>query len=174
MMKAIKSFFEKHNLRPFESIWLFYVHIMALVGIIYAISDHVLIGKIILTHCIIHNLEALGITAGAHRLWSHKAYQASTAWKVVVMILNSGTHINNHSCKSRFNLPLEQRSQATPQVFGHWARSTWQQKGIVLFSRWMALVQKVTEIGRIGKKNRHVGLGKRPRCHVPKETLSHS
>ena len=90
MMKAVKNFFDQHNLRPFQSIWLFFVHVIALFGLIYAFSDHVLFSKILLTHCILHNLWGLGITAGAHRLWAHKSYQASFLWKVIVMILNSG------------------------------------------------------------------------------------
>ena len=111
MMNVAKKYFEKHNLRPFESIWLLYVHLMGIIGLIYAITSSELFTKILLTHCIIHNLAALGITAGAHRLWAHKSYQASSIWKVIVMLLNSGTFKMIFSRKSRVNLPLEQRSQ---------------------------------------------------------------
>lgn len=90
MMMVVKNFFDKHNLRPFESIWLFFVHVMALLGLVYAFYDNALFSKILLTHCILHNLWGLGITAGSHRLWAHKSYKASFAWRVIIMILNSG------------------------------------------------------------------------------------
>lgn len=118
-MKALKNFFDKHNLRPFESTWLLFVHIMGFIGLIYAFNEPALFSKILLTHCIFHNVWALGITAGAHRLWSHKSYQASFVWKVIVMILNSGKTLSKKRCKSRLNLPLEQRSQTPSQIFRH-------------------------------------------------------
>lgn len=34
-------------------------------------------------------LSALGITAGAHRLWSHKSYKASTPLRVFLALANS-------------------------------------------------------------------------------------
>lgn len=95
MMKAVKNFYEKHNLRPFESTWLLAIHIMAVFGLIYALTEPALFAKILLTHCIFHNLWAIGITAGSHRLWAHKSYKASFLWRVIVMILNSGTIFNN-------------------------------------------------------------------------------
>jgi hypothetical protein len=89
-MNVIKNFYEKHNLRPFESTWLLSVHILGVIGLVYAIIDYTLLPKIILTHCIFHNLYALGITTGAHRLWSHRAYKATNLWKAIIMLLNSG------------------------------------------------------------------------------------
>lgn len=139
MMKAYKNFFDRHNLRAFQSTWLLYVHIVALVGLIYAITDTTLFSKILLTHCIIHNLAALGITAGSHRLWSHKSYEASLPWKVVVMLLNSCKFYFISRCQSRINFPLEQRSQTSPQVLGHRHRSTHDKKRLFLCSLWLAL-----------------------------------
>lgn len=63
---------------------------MAVFGLIYAFTGHALFTKILLTHCIFHTLWGLGITAGSHRLWAHKSYQANIVWKIIVMILNSG------------------------------------------------------------------------------------
>ncbi len=116
MIKTVKNFYEKHNLRPFESNWLLGVHILAIFGLIYAITEYGLFAKILLTHCIFHNIWALGITTGAHRLWAHKSYKATTLWKTIIMILNSGTICYKFRCKPRINLPLEQRSQTSSQV----------------------------------------------------------
>ena len=74
-----------------------YVHIIALIGLLYVFFNTALLNKIFITHCILHSLGALGITAGAHRLWAHRAYEASKPWKFVVMLLNSGTKKYNHS-----------------------------------------------------------------------------
>lgn len=90
MIDVIKKFYEKRNLRPFECTWLIAVHVLGIIGLVYAFIDYTLIPKILLTHCIFHNLYALGITTGAHRLWSHKAYKATNLWKGMIMLLNSG------------------------------------------------------------------------------------
>ena len=33
-------------------------------------------------------LSGMGVTAGAHRLWSHRAYRATTACRTLLMLLN--------------------------------------------------------------------------------------
>ncbi len=65
------------------------VHILAIIGLIYVFIYPQYFMKTFLTLCIIHNLGAIGITAGAHRLWSHRAYSASFIWRLVIMLLNS-------------------------------------------------------------------------------------
>lgn len=37
----------------------------------------------------LHMYSGFGITAGAHRLWSHKAYKARFPLRVLLMILNT-------------------------------------------------------------------------------------
>lgn len=69
------------------------VHILAIIGLIYVCINSQYLMKTFLALCIIHNLGAIGITAGAHRLWSHRAYSASFIWKFVVMLLNSSIFI---------------------------------------------------------------------------------
>jgi len=51
----------------------------------------------------------LGITAGAHRLWSHKSYEASWLVRLVFMMANSGAHqgsiyhwVRDHRMHHRF------------------------------------------------------------------------
>ena len=97
-MNPISKFYKKHNLREFQATWLLYVHILGLVGLIYVFCNVQLLPKILLIACIFHNLYAMGITAGVHRLWAHKSYQASTPFKIFLMLLNSGILIIN--CRS--------------------------------------------------------------------------
>ena len=35
-----------------------------------------------------HTLSNLGVTAGAHRLWSHRTYKATTPYKIMLMLFN--------------------------------------------------------------------------------------
>ena len=153
MIKLAKNFFDIHNLRPFESMWLLFVHVVALFGIIYALSDHLLFSKIALTHCIIHSLWGLGITAGAHRLWAHKSYKASFIWKAVIMILNSGINFVKFRCQSRINFPLEQRPSTSSQIFRYRSGPSHHKQGIFLLPCWMALGKKKSKTGRIRPKN---------------------
>jgi stearoyl-CoA desaturase (Delta-9 desaturase) len=119
MMNPITQFYEKYNLRPFQSTWLLYVHILGLIGLLFAIYNTQLLPKVLLITCIFHNLYAIGITGGVHRLWAHKSYQASTPFKIFLMLLNSGKLCTNFRSQSGFNLSLGKRPQTTPQVFGH-------------------------------------------------------
>jgi stearoyl-CoA desaturase (Delta-9 desaturase) len=43
----------------------------------------------------VYLLAELGITAGAHRLWSHKAYKAKTPLQIILMVFNSMAFQNN-------------------------------------------------------------------------------
>lgn len=36
-----------------------------------------------------YQISSLGITAGAHRLWSHRAYKAKWPLRVILIIFNS-------------------------------------------------------------------------------------
>ncbi|ETN73022.1 hypothetical protein NECAME_18547, partial [Necator americanus] len=37
----------------------------------------------------LHIFGGLGITAGAHRLWSHRSYKAALPVRILLMIMNS-------------------------------------------------------------------------------------
>lgn len=86
----MRQFFEKHNLRPFQSSFLIYVHVLAVAAIIYLITHSDKILSVLPYFTMFWFLYELGITGGCHRLWSHKSYQASTPLKIFLMILNSG------------------------------------------------------------------------------------
>lgn len=38
---------------------------------------------------VMYHISAMGITAGAHRLWAHKTYSATTPFQVLLMLCNS-------------------------------------------------------------------------------------
>jgi fatty-acid desaturase len=79
-----------------------------LIGLGYIFFGADNLSKLLIAACIIHNAYAIGITAGAHRLWAHKAYQAGFIWKTLIMLLNSGKKINNiFRSKSRVYFSLE-------------------------------------------------------------------
>mmetsp|Transcript_39329 Transcript_39329/g.57861 ORF Transcript_39329/g.57861 Transcript_39329/m.57861 type:complete len:333 (+) Transcript_39329:58-1056(+) len=62
------------------------VHTLAIVGIynFRNAASHTLIFTWVLSQ-----ISGLGITAGAHRLWSHKSYKAHVSVRIVLMLLNS-------------------------------------------------------------------------------------
>lgn len=78
------------NLKTAESIFLAYVHAVALGGIIYMFfQDSATIKKTIGWWIALHIFGGFGITAGAHRLWAHKTYEAKNPLKWFLMIGNS-------------------------------------------------------------------------------------
>lgn len=97
-MHQIVDFFDRHNLRPFMVSYLTLVHVLAVVGMIYSvfhpqtfIKVRLKLSQVLGVHIILHLLYALGITGGAHRLWAHKSYHASSPLKIFLMLLCSGT-----------------------------------------------------------------------------------
>lgn len=38
---------------------------------------------------LMYQVSSIGITAGAHRLWSHRAYKAKWPLRVILMIFNT-------------------------------------------------------------------------------------
>lgn len=49
----------------------------------------ILITKFSITALLIAGLGALGVTAGAHRLWAHRAYKAKWPMRVLLMIFQT-------------------------------------------------------------------------------------
>jgi len=73
---------------------IFYIsihHILALYAIynIQTVFSYRLIGELILA---VQIPAILGITAGAHRLWSHKSFEASWPVRLIFMFANSAAH----------------------------------------------------------------------------------
>jgi stearoyl-CoA desaturase (delta-9 desaturase) len=78
------------NLNWFNVIYLGIVHIWAVVGLFTALP--ITMWQTVVFSITLHLFYGLGITAGAHRLWSHKSYDASFPVKVFLMMCNSGAN----------------------------------------------------------------------------------
>lgn len=67
-------------------LFLVVVHLAALVGI-WVFSDCLWQTKLLAL--LLWPVSGLGITAGAHRLWSHRAYKAALPYRILLMLMNS-------------------------------------------------------------------------------------
>ncbi|GAW81445.1 stearoyl-CoA desaturase (acyl-CoA desaturase, faty acid desaturase) [Plasmodium gonderi] len=68
--------------------FILFFHIFGIIGVIKLYYHQY--GRSLLAQCIIFYLiNGFGITFGAHRLWSHRAFKASTFVQVLFLILNS-------------------------------------------------------------------------------------
>ncbi|XP_014614962.1 PREDICTED: acyl-CoA Delta(11) desaturase-like, partial [Polistes canadensis] len=77
----------KWNIDWFNVIFLIYFHIACLYGIYFNLTSLKLYTAILAIITIPASI--LGITAGAHRLWAHKAYKAKWPMRIILMILES-------------------------------------------------------------------------------------
>ncbi|XP_045782021.1 acyl-CoA Delta(11) desaturase-like isoform X1 [Maniola jurtina] len=78
--------------REYDIIWMSvirftYGHLAAVYGLYLACT--VASWNTLIFNLIVYILGGIGITAGAHRLWSHRAYKANTALQVLIMLMNS-------------------------------------------------------------------------------------
>jgi len=67
-------------------IYITLVHVWAIVGLVYMFDAQL---KTLLWAFILWPISGLGITAGAHRLWSHRSYKASFPLRVFLMLCQS-------------------------------------------------------------------------------------
>lgn len=91
-MNWLNDFFDRHNIRKAEASYLGGMHLAGLLGLVHVLFNTHYLLKFLAILLTIHHLYALGITAGSHRLWSHKSYQASTPLRILLMLLNSGAN----------------------------------------------------------------------------------
>merc|ERR1712070_1057713 len=71
-----------------KSTYLAIVHIGALYGIYLLAQGKVHYNSIILGFAL-YFIGGLGITAGAHRLWTHQSYKATLALELILALCNS-------------------------------------------------------------------------------------
>ncbi|KAM3135763.1 hypothetical protein pb186bvf_012160 [Paramecium bursaria] len=89
-MKIFQEYCKKNDIKVYETVWLAYVHVLGLIGAVwFFLLEKELFYKYLLAFYIWHCLTGLGITGGAHRLWAHKAYQASLPIRIYLMLMNS-------------------------------------------------------------------------------------
>lgn len=82
--------FRGYELKKEYCIFLGYIHILAVSGLIWlCFKEASLIWKSLGYFFLFHVLASLGITGGCHRLWSHRAYTGNVVYRSLMMILNS-------------------------------------------------------------------------------------
>ena len=67
-------------------IYISLAHVAAFVGLLTIPKCH---PYTLLWAFILWPISGLGITAGVHRLWAHRSYQATTPLRVALMLMNS-------------------------------------------------------------------------------------
>lgn len=70
-------------------IYITLVHVAAIIGLFTIPSCH---AYTLLFSLVMWVLTGLGITAGVHRLWSHRSYKANFPLRVILMLLNSAAN----------------------------------------------------------------------------------
>lgn len=79
-----------YDLKKEYCIWLGYMHLLALGGVIWlCFKEYELIKNSLIMLVIFHHIGGLGITGGAHRMWSHKAYSGNIVYRTMMMLFNS-------------------------------------------------------------------------------------
>jgi stearoyl-CoA desaturase (delta-9 desaturase) len=75
-----------HNVRPVMATYIIGVHILGMFAVpcIFNCKAETILGL-----WIMYIFSGFGITAGAHRLWTHKSYKATSLYRWVVMFFNS-------------------------------------------------------------------------------------
>ncbi|XP_034836869.1 acyl-CoA Delta(11) desaturase-like [Maniola hyperantus] len=76
-----------HNVLLFS-----YLHIASLYGIYLACTTAT--WRSLIFHYLLQIVAFLGVTAGAHRLWSHRSYKAKMPLEIILMVLNSLAFVN--------------------------------------------------------------------------------
>ncbi|XP_045760666.1 acyl-CoA Delta(11) desaturase-like [Maniola jurtina] len=77
----------KYDLIYPNLVTFFYAHVAALYGLYLACT--IATWKTLIFSHILFMLAAVGVTAGAHRLWTHRAYKAKMPLQIILMVMNS-------------------------------------------------------------------------------------
>mmetsp|Transcript_37689 Transcript_37689/g.52198 ORF Transcript_37689/g.52198 Transcript_37689/m.52198 type:complete len:612 (-) Transcript_37689:95-1930(-) len=87
------------ELHLFNLVYIGGVHVWAFIGVFTAVPHAA--PKTFLLNFICYILFGFGITAGAHRLWSHRSYKAHSVVEFVLMLCNSGANQGSiwHWCR---------------------------------------------------------------------------
>ncbi|XP_045779955.1 acyl-CoA Delta(11) desaturase-like [Maniola jurtina] len=82
----------KYEILYFNVLMFSYLHIASLYGsyLYFTIATW----KSLIFYNLLQVLACMGVTAGAHRLWSHRSYKAKMPLQIILMLLNSLTFLN--------------------------------------------------------------------------------
>lgn len=73
--------------------WFSLLHVASVYGLYLTFTQTKILT--ILFAIFVYNVSLFGITAGVHRLWSHKAYKANLAFKIILAFCNSIAYQNS-------------------------------------------------------------------------------
>ena len=65
----------------------------------------------------IASLAAMGVTAGAHRLWCHRAYKAKWPLRLILCILQTVAFQVSHPYSGRHKIPLNVQNHTAKLYF---------------------------------------------------------
>ncbi|XP_046476397.1 acyl-CoA Delta-9 desaturase-like isoform X1 [Neodiprion pinetum] len=97
-VKSIKSEEVRQNLKWKNILFIVFLHVGLVFGIsVYAFGISYIRIKwmTVFWGFIVTLLSGLGVTAGAHRFWSHRAYKANLGLRIILMILYSIAGLNS-------------------------------------------------------------------------------
>ncbi|CAH2209447.1 jg23320 [Pararge aegeria aegeria] len=77
----------KYDIVYFNLLTFGYAHLITLYGMYLAWTTAT--WKTLIFNHIIFMLAAVGVTAGAHRLWTHRAYKAKMPLQIILMVMNT-------------------------------------------------------------------------------------
>ncbi len=86
VLRTIAFHYKEGNINWPMVIYLTLVHFAALTGILHLFEAK---WQTCLLAFMLWPVTGLGITAGVHRLWAHRSYNASFAYRVLLMLMNS-------------------------------------------------------------------------------------
>uniref|UniRef100_A0A7S1BHV7 Fatty acid desaturase domain-containing protein n=1 Tax=Corethron hystrix TaxID=216773 RepID=A0A7S1BHV7_9STRA len=91
-LSAIPSVLSKHyrqgNINVFMTTYVILIHIGAAEGLRRALAGSIKAETLLFAFCL-WPITGLGITAGAHRLWAHRSYDAKVPLRIFLMLVNS-------------------------------------------------------------------------------------
>jgi|ERR1712063_40309 len=74
------------DIRVAMATYISLVHVLGVIGLFYV--PHCQLATLVWAF-ILWPISGFGITGGAHRLWAHRSYKATAAYRFVVMVMNS-------------------------------------------------------------------------------------
>jgi stearoyl-CoA desaturase (delta-9 desaturase) len=77
---------EKKTIVWVNVVWYILLHVLAAVGLYSLVTKAM--WKTWALVVVFYGMNVLGVTAGAHRLWSHRSYAANLPYRIMVMLFN--------------------------------------------------------------------------------------
>lgn len=135
-----------------------------------------------LTGFTVGGIGGFGVTAGAHRLWCHRAYKANVPLRICLMLAYcTAGQVKLQICfaenfpftnlvqPTEHALRLGQRPSSPPQILGDWCRSAQLKSRILLRPRRLADVAETSGSHQERPSDRHERCSRRSSHSIPPE-----